>query len=688
MAVTSGFFNSVNHDRLYDAEQISSMFDGIILDGIYQGLGDAFIVKPYSELNCTVTVGTGRAWFDHTWTLNSTELALTLDDPNVLYDRIDAIVIDVDRRQDVRANSIKVVKGTVSETGATKPNLIEEELHNQYPLAYVTVKAGSAAPIQAQYIENVIGQTKTPLVAGVLEHMDITMFVQQMEDEFNVWFEGLKDVVSGDSITNLQQQINDINENSIPMKKTLVDVMRNGVKESSKNFTISNGLVPEDKITSSAGSSNSTFNVISESEPNNQAIVLPDGSIARFGVQYCGFLHGSTGAGSYGNVGAFYRCYTIITSQNNVSNVYKSDTQYVAIGEVSDGGRLVMSNLVVYNVDADEYPVVVHAVARGSGSSYRYGSGDQYTYRNTFTGVIKITISNSSTVSYDISNTLSNSTGGSPSTSENAYGGYPAFLDDKSVLYADFHVYYNDTFLGKAFKISPEGVLQEGSLKTIKNNTIVMSGEGQWESGNIPTNQGYYVSGNAYSSFIMETRASGFRKNEARVNNSTLEITYPASDSVPSEYNYIREGVIRKLSSGNILVKKSASGTTKITTTNEGAYIYPAFSMGLSYVDSSNILLLFDYEDVKVGMILRSDNSSRSIYYDEEDKIGVYNILANKSFGNGISIGEEAALRNKYRIRNIGNSQIIVTDNAGTRSAYKTIEDTVSVLIVTTGGSN
>lgn len=212
MAVTSGFFNSVNHDRLYNAEQISSMFDGIILDGIYQGLGDAFIVKPYSDLNCTVTVGTGRAWFDHTWTLNSTELALTLDDPNVLYDRIDAIVIDVDRRQDVRANSIKVVKGTVSEAGATKPTLIEEELHNQYPLAYVTVKAGSAAPIQAQYIENVIGQTKTPLVAGVLEHMDITMFVQQMEDEFNVWFEGLKDVVSGDSITNLQQQINKINE--------------------------------------------------------------------------------------------------------------------------------------------------------------------------------------------------------------------------------------------------------------------------------------------------------------------------------------------------------------------------------------------------------------------------------------------------------------------------------------------
>ena len=267
MAVTSGFFNSVNHDRLYNAEQISSMFDGIILDGIYQGLGDAFIVKPYSELNCTVTVGTGRAWFDHTWTLNSTELALTLDDPNVLYDRIDAIVIDVDRRQDVRANSIKVVKGTVSETGATKPTLIEEELHNQYPLAYVTVKAGSAAPIQAQYIENVIGQTKTPLVAGVLESMDITMFVQQMEDEFNVWFEGLKDVVSGDSITNLQQQINEINEYIEIQKSVSID---------GEGYQYSQ---------------NAKISVYNLARASNEAFILPDGNIVCVYVSADQFMH-------------------------------------------------------------------------------------------------------------------------------------------------------------------------------------------------------------------------------------------------------------------------------------------------------------------------------------------------------------------------------------------------------------
>ena len=68
MTITSGFFNSVNHDRLYDAEQVSSIFDGIIKDGVYESIGDAFMVTPNSDLNDSIIVGTGRAWFDHTWT--------------------------------------------------------------------------------------------------------------------------------------------------------------------------------------------------------------------------------------------------------------------------------------------------------------------------------------------------------------------------------------------------------------------------------------------------------------------------------------------------------------------------------------------------------------------------------------------------------------------------------------------
>lgn len=35
MAFTFGFYNSLNGDRKYNAEQVSSIFDGLISDGVY-----------------------------------------------------------------------------------------------------------------------------------------------------------------------------------------------------------------------------------------------------------------------------------------------------------------------------------------------------------------------------------------------------------------------------------------------------------------------------------------------------------------------------------------------------------------------------------------------------------------------------------------------------------------------------
>ena len=48
MAVTYGFYNSSNGDRKYNAEQFGSIFDGIILDGVFELIGDHFAVTPVS----------------------------------------------------------------------------------------------------------------------------------------------------------------------------------------------------------------------------------------------------------------------------------------------------------------------------------------------------------------------------------------------------------------------------------------------------------------------------------------------------------------------------------------------------------------------------------------------------------------------------------------------------------------
>lgn len=229
MSVTYGFYNSLNGDRKYNALQMSSIFDGIIEDGVFQSIGTAFAVTASS--GNVVNVGIGRAWFNHTWTYNDAILPITLDETEVLLDRIDAVVIEVNSTESVRENSIKVVKGTPS-SSPQRPTMESTTYIHQYPLAYIYRKAG-ATSIGTADITNVIGQSATPFVTGPLSVMSIDDLVAQWQAqwnrwytaqtsadetmitdwlsekqlEYNTWFSNLQTILSGDAAANLAAQI-------------------------------------------------------------------------------------------------------------------------------------------------------------------------------------------------------------------------------------------------------------------------------------------------------------------------------------------------------------------------------------------------------------------------------------------------------------------------------------------------
>ena len=159
MTVNSGFFNSLNLDRTYDAEEFASFYDGLIIDGVYSSVGNQFHVAPYDGMS--VFVDTGRAWFDHTWTVNNQILILEIPQADTLYDRIDSIVLEVNKED--RENYIKVVQGTPAEH-PVRPILTKTQKVIQYALAYVTVPAIATA-IVASNVTNVVGTVETPIVS-------------------------------------------------------------------------------------------------------------------------------------------------------------------------------------------------------------------------------------------------------------------------------------------------------------------------------------------------------------------------------------------------------------------------------------------------------------------------------------------------------------------------------------------
>lgn len=211
MAVTYGFYDSLNHDRLYNAQQMSAIFDGIINDGVFMSVGNQF--HTVAGTGMQVIVKSGRAWFDSTWTLNDAEYPLSIDAADVLLTRIDAVVLEVNSEVATRANTIKVVKGTPASTPA-KPTLTNTATIHQHALAYVTV-AKNITAITNSMIEIVVGKTETPYVTAILQTTDITDLYNQWEDYFQTWFDNVRSTLDGDVALNLQNQITSLQRETL-----------------------------------------------------------------------------------------------------------------------------------------------------------------------------------------------------------------------------------------------------------------------------------------------------------------------------------------------------------------------------------------------------------------------------------------------------------------------------------------
>lgn len=203
MAITYGFYNSMNGDRKYNALQMSSIFDGVIRDGVFQSIGGYLATKPGEGMQ--VIVSPGKAWFDHTWTVNDADLPLEIAQSDLTLSRYDAVVLETDATKSVRENSIKVLKGTPA-SDPQKPTLINKGDVHQHPLAYILVPGGSSS-IQVQNIDIVVGKTECPFVTSILESVSIEALLAKWEGEFRVWFDELQNQMAGDVATNLQNQI-------------------------------------------------------------------------------------------------------------------------------------------------------------------------------------------------------------------------------------------------------------------------------------------------------------------------------------------------------------------------------------------------------------------------------------------------------------------------------------------------
>lgn len=173
MAITYGFFNSVDGDRKYNAEQMSKYFRGLVSDGVYESVSNKMQVKLMSGMQ--VGVQKGRALVDCKWIENDAVHPITINDAHALLDRYTAIVIrcnNIDRTIDIIA-----VDGEPASV-PLYPDLAGGAEVKDLCLAMVYVKAG-ATSIAQQYIFDMRGSELCPWVTGLVKQVDTSeLFLQ------------------------------------------------------------------------------------------------------------------------------------------------------------------------------------------------------------------------------------------------------------------------------------------------------------------------------------------------------------------------------------------------------------------------------------------------------------------------------------------------------------------------------
>lgn len=201
MAITYGFFNSLNHDRRYSAAQITEYFDGLVSDGVYESVGGAMQVQATTGMN--VNIQTGRAIIDCRWIKNDAVLTMPIAASHVTLARYTAIMVRLD--YSARDISIIAVDGTPA-SNPEKPTPTNTTEVKDLVLAYLYIPGGATTIPQAN-IQDMRGTSLCGWVTGLIKQVDTSQLFAQWQDacqtfydnmttEFENWFETLTSKLS------------------------------------------------------------------------------------------------------------------------------------------------------------------------------------------------------------------------------------------------------------------------------------------------------------------------------------------------------------------------------------------------------------------------------------------------------------------------------------------------------------
>lgn len=230
------FWNSVDSDRLYDADSFAEWLRKFFTTGVFDGE-----LQVTSAGGMDVSVSAGYANIDGKVRFFDSATKLTLATAGATYPRIDTIVVE--RNDTDRKITIKAITGTYSASPTATAPVRANNIY-QIVLAQIYVAAGATAITQAAITDTRKDTSLCGIVAATIKNPDFGQWYAQNEAQFSEWFTGMKDQLTTDAAGNLQTEIDAVkksvsdNAASITANKTAIDANTKKLVTTSKNITL------------------------------------------------------------------------------------------------------------------------------------------------------------------------------------------------------------------------------------------------------------------------------------------------------------------------------------------------------------------------------------------------------------------------------------------------------------------
>ena len=197
MAITYGFFNSVNDDRLYNAETFNTYFEGLVSkNGVYENLDGSLSVSAGSGL--TINVAAGKAVVNFHWVKLTAAETLNIATAHNLFPRYDKVSLRWNNS--TRDVTLQVVTGTPA-SKPQKPSTIRTTSNYEIVLAYVYVPANATSLTAANIYDQRPNTSICGYITGLIKQVDITdLFAQYearfaaLEDQLSNWTEDQQNI--------------------------------------------------------------------------------------------------------------------------------------------------------------------------------------------------------------------------------------------------------------------------------------------------------------------------------------------------------------------------------------------------------------------------------------------------------------------------------------------------------------